>query len=330
MKALFVLCLALIAFAAAPAHANDSTAELRPGGLVLTFSNGIELVSEDLFISADEVRVDYVFHNRTDADIDTIVAFPMPDLEGGIERNIAVPDDVSDNFLGFTTVMDGRDIAPRLDQRAVVAGIDVTGELVARGVPLLPGSETADGALAALADDVAAEWVRRGIIAEDSYDDGSGWKTVRVANWTLRSAYWWPATFPAGRPVAVSHRYRPSVGATAGLVFRSYDGKPSEEFDAYRRKYCMDEAFLRAVDKASAKGYLTERRIAYVLTSGGNWASGTIGRFRLTVDKGSPANLVSFCGSGVRKTGPTRFETTAENYYPDRDIDVLIVVPAAE
>jgi len=63
------------------------------------------------------------------------------------------------------------------------------------------------------------------------------------------------------------------------------------------------------------------------LKTGGNWATGTIGEFKLTVDKGNPKNLVSFCGENVRKTGPTIFEMTADNYYPSRDLEVLILVP---
>ncbi|MCB1462994.1 MAG: DUF4424 domain-containing protein [Nitratireductor sp.] len=313
---------------AASAFANDSSAELGGGGLLLTHSDGIELTSEDLFISMDEVRVDYVFTNRGEAAVETIVAFPMPDLSGGIDNNVSVPDELSDNFLGFTTVMDGKEIEPQLDQRAVVAGIDVTDELVAQGVPLLPGGEATQAALAALPAEIVADWLTRGIVADDTYDDGSGWKTVHVANWTLRSAYWWRAVFPAGRSVAVSHRYHPSVGMTAGLNYLSYDGKPGGAYPEYARKYCADNAFLNASIRAEkTHDYVQEKRIDYVLTSGGNWANGTIGRFRLTVDKGSPANLVSFCGTGVRKTGPTTFEMTAEDFYPEKDIHILFAVP---
>jgi hypothetical protein len=43
------------------------------------------------------------------------------------------------------------------------------------------------------------------------------------------------------------------------------------------------------------------------------------------VDKGAAANLVSFCGEGVRKIGPTRFEVRRKNWRPDRDLRILIV-----
>jgi hypothetical protein len=42
------------------------------------------------------------------------------------------------------------------------------------------------------------------------------------------------------------------------------------------------------------------------------------------VDKGD-ATLVSFCGNGVKKIGPTTFEMTAKDYTPRRDINVLFI-----
>ena len=37
---------------------------------------------------------------------------------------------------------------------------------------------------------------------------------------------------------------------------------------------------------------------------------------------------MSFCGDNVRKVGPTTFEMTADDFYPERDIDILILNPA--
>jgi hypothetical protein len=71
---------------------------------------------------------------------------------------------------------------------------------------------------------------------------------------------------------------------------------------------------------------LGERRVGYILTTGGNWRS-PIGDFRLVVDKGAPENLVSFCAGNVRKISPTRFEVRHSNWRPDRDLEILIVHP---
>ena len=62
------------------AFGNDSELELSTGGLVFKKNPFIEMRSEDLFISMAEIRVIYTFFNRSNADIDTTVAFPMPGI----------------------------------------------------------------------------------------------------------------------------------------------------------------------------------------------------------------------------------------------------------
>lgn len=69
-----------------------------------------------------------------------------------------------------------------------------------------------------------------------------------------------------------------------------------------------------------------EERIDYVLVTGANWKS-PIGDFHMVIDKGAPANLVSFCGTGVRKTGPTAFEVHYTNFTPTGNVSVLILNP---
>jgi hypothetical protein len=72
--------------------------------------------------------------------------------------------------------------------------------------------------------------------------------------------------------------------------------------------------------------HLVENWISYVLTTGANW-EGSIKNFKLIVDKGESGNYVSFCGKGVRKTGPTTFEMNATDFTPDKDLDILLLVP---
>jgi len=313
-----------------PALANDSIAELGTGGLILSRSDAVVMESEDLFISQEKVTVDYVFRNQSDKDVDTIVAFPMPDISGSPYEMPAIPKNDVDNFLGFEVSVDGQAIKPELEHRAVAAGIDVSEDLKAQNVPFYPFGDAATKALEALPQDVADDWLDRGIIVIDEFDDGSGTKSVRTPYWQLRSTYWWRAKFPAGKPVKVSHQYQPSVGASVGLGFFN-DGKfQGDSYPEYKQRYCMDQAFEHAVAKAAkenANGYpsLSESRIAYVLTTGGNWATGTIGKFTLTVDKGDAKNLISFCGNKVEKIGPTTFRMTAEDFFPERDLDILIL-----
>lgn len=318
-----------VAMTGSPALANDSIAELGTGGLILSRTDAITMAKEDLFISMDKVTVDYVFKNETDKDVEAIVAFPMPEIEANPYSMPALPDDTSDNFLGFEVTLDGKAVKPQLDQRAFAVELDVTDLLRANGIPINPFAKPALEALEKLSVDMAQDWIDRGMIFVDTYDDGSGWKNVRTPLWGLRSTYWWTSKFPAGKEVKVAHNYKPSVGATVGLTFFS-EGKFAGTYAAYKEKYCIDEAFERAVRKAagdSPDGYprLTETRIDYVLTTGGNWALGNIGDFKLTIDKGDAKNLVSFCAAGVKKTGPTTFEWRQQEFYPQRDMEILIL-----
>ena len=94
----------------------------------------------------------------------------------------------------------------------------------------------------------------------------------------------------------------------------------------------MDDGFLqrRADHKTLPKeGTLMEQRISYILKTAANWA-GPIGRFRLVVDKRYADNLVSCCGQGVRKIGPTKFEMTKTNFTPTADLSILILTTHVE
>ncbi|TIV08374.1 MAG: DUF4424 domain-containing protein, partial [Mesorhizobium sp.] len=180
---------AALAIMAAPALANDSVAELGTGGLILSRSDAVAMQSEDLFISPEKVTVDYVFRNNTDKDVSSIVAFPMPDIEGDPNEMPALPEAQSDNFLGFEVAIDGVDAKPQLEQRAFALGIDITADLKAQSVPLYPFGDAAKAALAKLPKDVTKDWEDRGIIIEDTADNGSGMQTAYVPFWQLRSTY---------------------------------------------------------------------------------------------------------------------------------------------
>ena len=71
----------LAAAVAMPAQANDTAAQLVTGGLEFVINDDIKMLSEELFISREEIRVVYEFQNNTDTDQKVLVAFPMPDIE---------------------------------------------------------------------------------------------------------------------------------------------------------------------------------------------------------------------------------------------------------
>lgn len=327
----------LACLAAMPAGANDTMAELVAGGLNFVQTDAVSMVEEDLYISPERVTVDYVFRNTSDRQVTSYIAFPMPDIKGHYESEIALNDREADNFLGFTVTQDGQPIQPNLQQRVIATGIDMTDEVRGQDVPLLPFSDRTHEALAKLPSDVLEDWRARGLIYDDVYEDAGEMKHHPIPLWTLQSAYWWKTTFPAGQDVRVHHEYSPGVGGTAGISFAGEEFKGDDWFDKnqreYRQKYCIDDSFMRLADKlqkdmsAGTGPYYTESWISYVLKTGANWA-GPIGKLRITIDKGDKANFVSFCGNGVKKTGPTTFEMNAVDFMPEQDIHVLLLVRA--
>lgn len=332
MRVLFgVVALSALA-AAAPAWANDSMAELATGGLAYVTTDAVAMRSEDLFISMKEVRVRYEFQNTSDHDVTSLVAFPMPDIKGDIDFTVAVPIEDPANFLGFATTVDGAPVEAEMQQRVSALGVDQTATLSALQVPLAPQLAATRAALDALPQSEWGRLVDQGLAGIDEYDAGKGWERHLAPIWTLSTVYYWEQTFPAGKTVIVEHHYTPSVGATAGVSF-DYEGARNEDwFKEYQTRYCIDGSFLDAFERAKSKpggDRLMEHRIAYILTTAANW-SGAISKFRLVIDKGAPGNLVSFCGEGAKKISATQFEVDAQDFYPQKDLAILILAPAEE
>ncbi|CAN5511203.1 DUF4424 domain-containing protein [soil metagenome] len=299
---------------ASPGLANDSTAELGAGGIELVRNDVVTMLNEDLYLSPDAVRVDYVFESAAENDRDYLMAFPMPDISPKfyLEGDVGIPDTTQDNFLGFTVTADGKAITPKLDSRAISYGIDVTDDLKTLGIPLFPFAEATQKAVSALPPDKARTLQDRGILSSD-YEPN----TYRPA-WTLRSAYYWTQHFPAKAKVAISHRYTPAIGGFF-LGADTLDG-----VDA--KTYCYDAAFKAAVAKQSktSNGYMLARSLAYILVTANNWAE-NVHDFHLTIDKKTPERLVSTCIEGLKKTGLAQFELRRTDYAPDADLAILFI-----
>ncbi len=305
-----------------PVLANDTVAEIGAGGIQYMYTGAIQMMREDLYISAEEVRVDYVFHNHSNEDITTLVAFPMPDIFSDPYGDLGLPFN-EDNFLGFSVVVDGTKIEPALQQRASIVGLDITTSLIKRGISLFPIGQGVMEDLDRQASGSLDDLIQSGAISVETHDTGNGILEAYSPAWSLHSTYYWQTTFPAGQDLRVSHTYTPAVGATTGLSASFYEDVAISA--DYARRYCVDEGFVRAAQQRIDGGtQFFENWISYILVTGRNWAN-TIGTFHLTVDKGSTDNLVSFCAEGLTKTGPTTFEMTIEDYYPERNLEILLL-----
>jgi hypothetical protein len=287
--------------------------------------------SEELFISREEIRVVYQFRNTGEEDQNILVAFPMPEIVPNFFSPVAFPQGPDDNLFLFETTIDGEPVEATLHEYAYAAGVDRTKLLRQLDLPLVPISEAASAATDALDEEARAELLHLGMLTPDEFDAGEGWEKHFWPAWSYKATYTWEGEFPAGELVTVEHRYTPSVGGTAGVGFLSDAQDGYDPARDYLEKYCTDEPFLAAVRKTLTdpgepwSAPFTENWISYILSTGGNWGGGAIGRFRLVVDKGSPDNLVSFCGDDITKTGPTTFEMVEEDFWPQQELDILIL-----
>jgi hypothetical protein len=303
--------LALSCIVAWPVRADDSTAALAAGGIVLTKSSTIAMRSETLYISPGAVRAQFKFVNTATKDVTVTVAFPLPDVTTGpMEQNNNYPVDSATNFLGFSTLVGGQPVKMQIEQKALQNGHDYTALLQKMGVPLAPQRDATDKVLSALPRAEQDQLVQLGLAddANNPPDTPKDAKLDMYGTWTLKTTFYWTQTFPAGREVDIEQTYEPSVGSS---VPRPFDAKEKAE-------YCLDTAV--------PSGNYEPNFIDYVLTSGGNW-KGPIGDFTMTIDKGSVHNIVSFCGDGVRQTGPTTFQVHYTNFTPTSDVHILLFEP---
>ena len=79
----------VLLFAAATAQANDSTGFVETGGIQYLKNPHIEMQSEDLYISQQQIRVSYTFKNNSAQDITETVLFPLPEVSAGYDSDFA-------------------------------------------------------------------------------------------------------------------------------------------------------------------------------------------------------------------------------------------------
>jgi hypothetical protein len=120
------------------AIADDSSAALGMGGVQLTQSADIRMAAEDLYLSPAKVRVRFEFANDGVKDIDTAVAFVLPDIDTSEFTESALGTTTNDpvNFVGFQVLADGKKIPFQVQQRAIYQGRDVTAIVKAAGMPI--------------------------------------------------------------------------------------------------------------------------------------------------------------------------------------------------
>ena len=308
-----------------PSGANDTLATLGAGGLAPLKSSTIVMESEDLEISVHKISVRYIFRNTSDRDIDVIVAFPLPELSGGLLANspVKIPSTDPLNFVDFQVLVDGKSVAPKIETRAFVetraVNTEITADLGSMRVPASPLDESITAAFRKAPPAQQARFEKNGWIDCKLTNDGKCWPM-----WTVRVQFYWTQRFPARSAVEVRHSYSPIVGG-------SYI-TPNNDGASELKPYCGGADALEKIKKLKAlhpaknseSPALLERRIQYILTTANNW-SGPIRNFRLSVIPDAPDDIVVTCLPGLKPISPARYELVRSNFRPDKELDVLIL-----
>jgi hypothetical protein len=315
--ALLGLCAAL------PARADDSSAAIGAGGITFQKNDKIVMEAEQLDLGMNEVRIRFVFRNTGTEDIDTVVAFPLPDIPMASLFNepVGLPRKEV-NFVGFSVTADGVGVKPEtaieatVEQEPGAPSVDVTDILAPYLRSHGPGQVKPQDITKAM----LARAKARGVTLVEG-DGGSGYPT-----WTLHTKFYWKQRFPAGKIVELVHRYEPILGAhyasfeTDDESRKAYCVTPQMAAEADRRSAAA-AAIAKAKHKEGAELAFQTVELAYVLKTGANW-NGPIKDFKLSIDVGDPDMLVATCFPGVTRTGPTAFGMSQADLTPTQDIAV--------
>jgi len=320
----------LLAMSLTPVQSNDSSAAIAASGLELVKNDQVRMVSEVLRIASRLVEVDYVFENTGSSDVTTLVAFPLPELGAVSKVPVNIPFPRTANLVGFQAWIDEREIKPDIEVRAFDQTGEITAELRRLGVdPVNPE----------ILDPKRPE-LKKALLGMHLLDEDDD------PTWTVKVSFHWQQTFPAGKRVAVKHRYRPIYGSR----YIPIDDRAGD-FDALKDtvkksdlggQWCYDQSFnvgeLRLFDR-QREAWIREKalrskalepeiiyeNVQYVLKTGANW-QGPIGRFELQIDK-SGADLISTCPiPGLKlQRAPYGFNAVASDYMPSSNLDILFV-----
>jgi hypothetical protein len=314
MSRLFLAVLWLAVLAPA-ALANGAIAERKTGGLVFKQSDTVSIVKEDLFVSLDQIRVDYVYKSEAKDTQTVAIAFPMPGVpvndDPGSLRELLPEGSAPENYMSFKVSVDGNDVAAKPFARATVGDKDVTEQVTKAGLPLDMLVDDANALLQKVPKPQLDELVALGAVGQG---DNSG-EPAYFPQWDYHVAFEWQQDFKPGES-KVSISYVPLAGFPADFG-DSYE--VGERADAA----CVDAVLRSAIAKRKAKGgYYEVATVGYVLTTAKYW-KGPIRSFNLSVEKPDEKTLVAFCPAQAKKVSATRFEWHTGDFAPAADLSVI-------
>lgn len=307
-------------------RANDTLVTLGAGGLVPLKSSTVVMESERLHISLHRVTVDYIFRNTSSQDIDAVVAFPLPELDGAtLEVSpVELPSKDPMNFISFKLTVDGKPISPKTEIRAFKKDQDITEQLQSLGLPISVLDTRMKAALAKLSKIQLSQLEQDDWIVKEEFESTGKAPARFWPWWQTHIQFYWTQHFPANATVRVSHTYVPVVGGSyidddGSHIAQRYCGTPTTLHRIQDRKTKVDQMQQPGLT-------LWWRSLQYILTTANNWA-GPIKHFHLEIDSDAPDDILMTCMTDIQQTSPTRYELDASDFHPDRNLNLVILQP---
>jgi hypothetical protein len=351
LRALYrFIIIALSLLSSKYAFANNGFGGLTATGLKFSRTDAVEIVEENLLINLDRIEVSYIFRNTTSKEVTGEMIFPLPPLSlGKLGDYTPLLSRVGrDNLVDFTAKVDGLPQEVMIDRIAVIEpewsdesrpsqaydspGRDITAELKKMGLPVSLDQQAVRAAMLPLhkADFDALQ-------AEGAID------SVGTPLWSVVLRYHWKQAFPPGASVHVVESYEnyPAGGEFIWVhsLRSSKDDLRFPEQEKQAEFFCITsddaENIYNALKAVGEYDYGPNSKIveggalysAYVLRTANSWAK-PIGKFTLRLDKEDPRNLIFTCAGALKRVGQTSYVLEKEQYAPQGDLYVLVVLPA--
>ncbi len=290
------------------AFADETVVALPTFHPVITYAGEPEadsyaITSETMTLSQKSVTFDMVLSNDTKADIQTLVAIPLPDLNPAHAPGSYPPNPDDENFMNVAATVNGKSVDLEFEQHADVANMDVTADLENAGLSLVQEVEISSDGFGGQDEKTLADWQRRGIVVPSMVDG----PPRLFPGWRLRSAAHFDLVLPAGKTVnlVVTSDAVPAANNDFAIDGNGRSVVPSKADIA---TYCMDDSILKPIAKILNDGNssgLLEQKLTVRMP---DFAPAVKrGDLKVVIDKGDPETLVSFCGEDVKKTGATTY-----------------------
>jgi hypothetical protein len=315
---------------------NDAAAETAAGGIRLREERRVAMKKERLTIAKINaertgqgglgdryhVTVEYEFQADKGPDVQTEVAFPLPEYSYGF-LDLAGTRRVSN----FGVEVDGKPVQVGREVRAYVGEREVTLALNDAKLDIETfGGFSGDSKSANYQVVNLPAGTRHALTSLGALNPSDAGEPFALGPaWSVVVTYHWRQLFPSGKVVRVRHEY----DAIAGLAYAPRaDALPAE---AMGPPGCFDAPLVKALESLQRKKAAEKRRpmifyhwVRYVLSTANTWKT-PISDFELLIDH-PPGEFVSLCWDGpIGRVSKTRFRAAKKDFVPGEDLTVYFL-----